>query len=601
VHSLITVVSLLSMSDDEIPQGGMDGMDDDMGSSDDGDMGEYAPPAQLPEGVTKDIMTPAPEENFKKPKTGDDVTVHYVGTLQADGSEFDSSRGRGDPFVFTLGKGQVIKGWDLGVATMKKGELAKFTLAPEFGYGESGSPPKIPENATLVFEVELISWASKDDLFGDEGVIKTQVTEGTGWKTPKAGDEVLISMKAEKEDGSLIEEKTDLQYVMGSGSLSVAKKACEQALGGMKRGEEAALKCSKDYSDVEGGVTVTLTLKEIFDTKDVSATKDGSMMKKQIKEGEGYDNPKDAAKVTLSVESATDGVKALPGFTPKVLEFTAGNGDVCDALEYAVGEMKKGERAVFTVTVPKLMAEAQLGLKDIAADKVVLELELKDFEKGKDTWSMSEEEKVEFGLARKDVATNLFKSSRFAMALGRYKKVADLFNYIDNFKEDNKVKAKELKKVCELNKAACYLKLEDWAEARKSCVAVLKDDGQNVKAIFRKAQADLHLKNYLDCMQDCKRVVELDAQNKDARLLLKKAQAGQKEEDKKSKGLFANMCKALGKGPIPEPFKAKKEMDDEYDEEEDMPMGGDEAAESAAEAVAAATAGADAAEAKDAA
>jgi len=346
---------------------------------------------------------------------------------------------------------------------------------------------------------------------------------------------------------------------------------------------------------------VTLTLKEIFDTKDVSATKDGSMMKKQIKEGEGYDNPKDAAKVTLSVESATDGVKALPGFTPKVLEFTAGNGDVCDALEYAVGEMKKGERAVFTVTVPKLMAEAQLGLKDIAADKVVLELELKDFEKGKDTWSMSEEEKVEFGLARKDVATNLFKSSRFAMALGRYKKVADLFNYIDNFKEDNKVKAKELKKVCELNKAACYLKLEDWAEARKSCVAVLKDDGQNVKAIFRKAQADLHLKNYLDCMQDCKRVVELDAQNKDARLLLKKAQAGQKEEDKKSKGLFANMCKALGKGPIPEPFKAKKEMDDEYDEEEDMPMGGDEAAESAAEAVAAATAGADAAEAKDAA
>jgi len=256
---------------------------------------------------------------------------------------------------------------------------------------------------------------------------------------------------------------------------------------------------------------------------------------------------------------------------------------------------------VFTVTVPKLMAEAQLGLKDIAADKVVLELELKDFEKGKDTWSMSEEEKVEFGLARKDIATNLFKSSRFAMALGRYKKVADLFNYIDNFKEDNKVKAKELKKVCELNKAACYLKLEDWAEARKSCVAVLKDDGQNVKAIFRKAQADLHLKNYLDCMQDCKRVVELDAQNKDARLLLKKAQAGQKEEDKKSKGLFANMCKALGKGPIPEPFKAKKEMDDEYDEEEDVPMAGDDAAESAAEAVAAATAGADAAEAKDAA
>ena len=60
---------------------------------------------------------------------------------------------------------------------MKKGEVAKFTLAPEFAYGDDGSPPKIPAKATLVFEVELISWASKDDLFGDEGVL-----EITRWK-----------------------------------------------------------------------------------------------------------------------------------------------------------------------------------------------------------------------------------------------------------------------------------------------------------------------------------------------------------------------------------------------------------------------------------
>merc|ERR1711871_1270516 len=169
---------------------------------------------------------------------------------------------------------------------------------------------------------------------------------------------------------------------------------------------------------------------------------------------------------------------------------------------------------------------------------------------------------VEYGLSRKDAATNLFKSSRFAMALGRYKKIVDLFNYIDNFKEENKEKAKDLKKVCELNKAACYLKLEDFVEARKSCTTVLKDDSQNVKALYRKAQAECSLKNYLECMSDCKKVVEIDAQNKDARLLMKKAQAGQKEDDKKSKGLFANMCKALGKGPIPEPFKEKKPYDD---------------------------------------
>merc|ERR1712061_643965 len=99
-------------------------------------------------------------------------------------------------------------------------------------------------------------------------------------------------------------------------------------------------------------------------------------------------------------------------------------------------------------------------------------------------------------------------------------------------------------------------------------------DTRNVKAYFRRAQAELGLKNFSECMGDCKKVVELDPQNKEARALLKQAQAGQKEEDKKAKGLFANMCKALGKGPIPEPGKSKPIGDDFDDEEEDddVPM-----------------------------
>lgn len=172
------------MSDDELPPVGSPEDFNDEGS--DGDM-DFNPPAELPEGIKKEIITEAPSESYKKPKTGDEVTVHYVGTLESDGTEFDSSRARSKPFEFTLGKGQVIKGWDLGVATMKKGEVAKFTLAPEYAYGDEGSPPKIPEKATLIFEVELISWKSKDDLFGDEGVIKTLTKEGSGWKTPKKG------------------------------------------------------------------------------------------------------------------------------------------------------------------------------------------------------------------------------------------------------------------------------------------------------------------------------------------------------------------------------------------------------------------------------
>merc|ERR1712228_127826 len=151
-----------------------------------------------------------------------------------------------------------------------------------------------------------------------------------------------------------------------------------------------------------------------------------------------------------------------------------------------------------------------------------------------------------------------------------------MFDYIDGWKEEGlKKQAADLRAVCNLNLSAVLLKLEDFADAKSCCKKVPEKDGQNVKALFRLAQAEVGLKEYMSAMAQCKKLLEVESANQDARALYKKASVLQKEEDRKSKGMFMNMSKAFGKLGGDERSREEKENRNKNIDDDDDYMADD--------------------------
>lgn len=179
------------------------------------------------------------------PMIGDKVFVHYVGML-LDGTQFDSSRDRGEKFSFELGKGQVIKAWDIGVATMKIGEICQLTCKPEYAYGAAGSPPKIPPNATLVFQVELFEFRGEDITDNEDGgIIRRIITKGEGYTKPNEGASVEVCLEGSHEDR--VFDERELKFEVGDGESFGLPPGVEKALQSMEQGEESLFTIKPKY------------------------------------------------------------------------------------------------------------------------------------------------------------------------------------------------------------------------------------------------------------------------------------------------------------------------------------------------------------------
>ncbi|XP_053605814.1 FK506-binding protein 59 isoform X2 [Plodia interpunctella] len=205
-------------------------------------------------GVLKRIIKEG--EGADTPNPGCQVTVHYTGTL-LDGTKFDSSKDRNDPFEFQLGKGVVIKAWDIGVATMKKGEVCVLTCAPEYAYGAAGSPPKIPPNSTLQFEIEMIDWKVEDLSPGkNKGILRHIIEQGSGeYESPKDGSLVTVELEGKLvSDGKVFDSRT-VTFSLGEGSESNVCEGIERALEKFQKGEKARLTIQPKYAFKSEGNT----------------------------------------------------------------------------------------------------------------------------------------------------------------------------------------------------------------------------------------------------------------------------------------------------------------------------------------------------------
>ncbi|KAK5841148.1 hypothetical protein PVK06_010057 [Gossypium arboreum] len=449
-------------------------------------------------------------EGWETPENGDEVEVHYTGVL-IDGTKFDSSLDRGTPFKFKLGLGQVIKGWDEGIKTMKKGENATFTTPPELAYGESRSPPTIPPNATLQFDVELISWTSAKDICQDGGVFKKILVEGEKRQNPKDLDEYEVCL----EDGTLVSKSHGVEFTVGDGYFC---PAFAEAVKTMKKGEQVLLTVKPQYAfgedgrsavDSEGAVPPNATLHialELVSWKSVAhITKDKKILKKILKEGEGYLRSYNGTMVQVKlIGKLEDGMifvkkgkrvmmrghlssKLMKSLYEVVLNWmTFVAGQVIDGLEKTVKTMKKGEHALITIQPEYAFgsSESQQELAVIPANSTVnYEVELVSFVKEKESWEMNAPEKIEASGKKKEEGNVLFRAGNIERASKRYEKAVRYIEHDYSFNHEEQQQSKLLKVTCNLNNAACQLKLKDYRQAEELCTKVLELE----KAVIKKA------------------------------------------------------------------------------------------------------------------
>ncbi|XP_071350129.1 peptidyl-prolyl cis-trans isomerase FKBP5 [Trachinotus anak] len=193
------------------------------------------------QGVIKVVKRPGLDG--ERPMIGDRVTVHYTGKLLT-GKKFDCSRDRKESFCFNVGRGQVLKAWDIGVLSMQKGEVCTLLCRPDYAYGPSGNPNKIPPNSPVVFEMELLKFEG-EMLTDDGGIVRRIKVKGDGYTNPNDGASVDVHM--EGSCGGRLFDCRDVNFIVGEAEDKGVPLGVDRAMDKMQRGECCLLYLKPKY------------------------------------------------------------------------------------------------------------------------------------------------------------------------------------------------------------------------------------------------------------------------------------------------------------------------------------------------------------------
>ncbi|WVY90605.1 hypothetical protein V8G54_036119 [Vigna mungo] len=492
-----------------------------------GEVIKSAPPQKVGEerqlkGLKKKLLRHG--HGWETPNFNDFVTVHRVGTLLDGAALGSSTRDTDQPLTFTLGNGDV-PGLDRGITSMKKGEVALFTL-PADGEGDVWRD----SDSVVQFEVELLSWIRVVDVCKDGGVIKKIVEQGSGNDRPSDLDEVLaVLLSARSEDFvSLLVcvgyFATAVKYQVALVDGTVVEETPEggvefyvkdDAFGETGRDSGTGL-CRIPPNSVLHANIELVSFKPV-----INVTGDSKVLKKILKEGEGAFTANEDAHVTEQV---------IVG------------------LDRAVATMKKGERAIISIHPDYAFGNVEVR-RDLAivppGSNVVYDVEMLDFIKEKAPWELNSKEKIEVAGRKKEEGNVLFKGGNYLRAKKKYEQAVDFLSDDGSFGYSEQKQADALRVSCWLNGAACSLKLNDFSGAIKLCTQVLDVEFCNVKAFYRRAQAYIETGDFLLAAVDIKKALVADPQNREVQIIQKKLKQLQADKDKKDAKLYENMfaCK----------------------------------------------------------